>query len=82
MQRSRECRRALEGAGLRVEEERRRGAFGIEMMTRTMQQMAKGGSPALGLQLLMGDKTPMMVGNLLAMMKDGVLEPVELLARR
>ena len=37
--------------------------------------------PVLGLQLLMGEKTPVMVGNVLAMMKEGVLEPVELVAR-
>jgi hypothetical protein len=46
-----------------------------------MARMAQGGPPALGLHLLMGEKTPVIVGNILAAMKEGVLEPVELHAR-
>jgi ubiquinone/menaquinone biosynthesis C-methylase UbiE len=74
-------RRALEEAGFRVEAERSRRAFAVEATERAMQDMAKNGPPVLGLQLLMGEKTPLMIGNILAMMKDGLLEPVELLAR-
>jgi len=33
------------------------------------------------LQLLMGEKTPVMVANILGMMKEGLIEPVELVAR-
>jgi hypothetical protein len=43
--------------------------------------MAKNGPPVLGLQLLMGENTPLMVKNVLAMMKEGLVEPVELVAR-
>jgi len=43
--------------------------------------MEQDGPPALGLHLLMGEKAPIMTGNMLAMMKEGVLEPVELHAR-
>jgi hypothetical protein len=46
-----------------------------------MARMAQTGPPALGLHLLMGDKAPIMAGNMLAMMKEGVLEPVELYSR-
>jgi hypothetical protein len=46
-----------------------------------MARMAQGGPPALGLHLLLGEKAPIMAGNILAMMKEGVLEPVELYAR-
>ena len=46
-----------------------------------MARMAQGGAPALGLHLLMGEKAPMMIRNILAMMKEGLLEPVEFHAR-
>jgi hypothetical protein len=46
-----------------------------------MGRMKQHGPPALGLQLLMGDKTQAMISNILAMMQEGVMEPVELIAR-
>jgi SAM-dependent methyltransferase len=73
---------ALEKAGFVVENERPLGAFAIEMTERNLEQMAKTGAPVVGLQLLMGERTPVMVKNLLGMMKEGLLEPVELVARR
>ena len=74
-------RDALEHAGFRIEKERGRRVFAIDFTERVMARMAQGGPPALGLHLLMGEKAPMMAGNMLAMMKEGVLEPVELFAR-
>jgi hypothetical protein len=46
-----------------------------------MARMAEGGPPALGLHLLMGEKTPIMLANVLAALKERILEPVELFAR-
>jgi ubiquinone/menaquinone biosynthesis C-methylase UbiE len=74
-------RDALNEAGFTVEKERSRKAFGIDFTQRSLERMALDGTPTLGLQLLMGDKTPIMISNLLAMMKEGLLEPVELFAR-
>jgi len=74
-------REALQNAEFRVEQERGRGPFGIAFTERVMARMAQGGPPALGLHLLMGEKAPMMIKNILAMMKEGVLEPVEVYAR-
>jgi ubiquinone/menaquinone biosynthesis C-methylase UbiE len=74
-------RKALEDAGFKVERERQRGDFAIQVTERSMQDMAKNGPPVLGLQLLMGEKTPVMVANILGMMKEGLIEPVELVAR-
>jgi SAM-dependent methyltransferase len=74
-------RDALQGAGFRAAPERGRREFAIAFTERVMARMAQGGPPALGLHLLMGEKAPMMAGNMLAMMKEGVLEPVELQAR-
>jgi SAM-dependent methyltransferase len=74
-------RDALEGAGFRVERERRRSAFAIEFTQLAMARMAQNGPPVLGLQLLMGDKTRVMIANTLAMIQEGLLAPVELFAR-
>ena len=76
-----EYREALQKTGFEIMQERGRAAFGIEFTERVIARMAQGGPPALGLHLLMGEKTPMMIKNILAMMKEGVLEPVELQAR-
>jgi len=76
-----EYREPLHKAGFEIVQERGRAAFGIEFTERVMARMAQGGPPALGLHLLMGEKTPLMIKNILAMMKEGVLEPVELQAR-
>lgn len=74
-------REALERAGFRVERERNRKAFAIEFTERAIARAAHTGQPALSLHLLMGELAPVMIKNVLAMMKEGVLEPVEIYAR-
>jgi ubiquinone/menaquinone biosynthesis C-methylase UbiE len=74
-------RGALQGAGFRVVHERGRRAFAIAATERAVARTAQGPSSALGLHLLMGDKAPTMAKNILTMMQEGVLEPVELCAR-
>ncbi len=76
-----EYRDALQNAGFRVAQERGRREFAIAFTERVLARMKQGGPPALGLHLLLGDKAPIMAGNVLAMMKEGILEPVELHAR-
>ena len=76
-----EYRDALQNAGFQIAQERGRAVFAIEFTERVIARMAQGGPPALGLHLLMGEKAPMMIKNVLAMMKEGLLEPVELHAR-
>jgi hypothetical protein len=46
-----------------------------------MAQRAQTVPPPLGLHLLLGEKMPEMGKNTLAMMKEGLIEPVELFAR-
>jgi hypothetical protein len=46
-----------------------------------MARVAQGGPPALGLHLLMGETTKVMLENTLAMMQEETLEPVEFCAR-
>ena len=76
-----EYREALEDAGFQIGQERRRGPFAIAFTERMRARMMQGGPPALGLHLLIGEKAPLMAGNMLEMMKEGVLEPVELHCR-
>ena len=78
---AKDYRDALHTAGFQIAQERGRRTFAIEFTERVMARMAQGGPPALGLHLLMGEKAPMRAGNMLAMMKEGVLEPVELYSR-
>ena len=73
-------RDALEAAGFRISQERNRLAFAIEFTQRMMARVAQGGPPALGLHLLMGETTKPMLENTFSMMRDGLLEPVELYA--
>lgn len=72
---------ALQAAGFEITEQRSRMDFAIEFTQRAIARMAKTGPPVLGLHLLMGDQAPVMVGNILAMMQEGILEPMELFAR-
>ena len=74
-------REALQKAGFHVERERVRTAFAIEFTERAIARAAQNGQPALALHLLMGNQAPVMIKNVLVMMKQGVLEPVELYAR-
>jgi SAM-dependent methyltransferase len=74
-------RDTLTSKGFHVTCERRRGAFALEYMQRMMARVAQSGPPALGLHLLMGEPTKVMLGNVQAMIQEGVLEPVELFAR-
>jgi ubiquinone/menaquinone biosynthesis C-methylase UbiE len=74
-------RDGLEAAGFRVVHERSRRAFAVEFTLRSMARVAQGGPPALGLHLLMGETTKVMLENTLAMMQEETLEPVEFCAR-
>lgn len=74
-------RDALTAAGFHVSSERHRGAFALEFMQRMMARVAQGGPPALGLHLLMGEPTKVMLNNVHAMIEEGSLAPVELIAR-
>jgi len=75
-------RDGLGAAGFRVEREGDRRAFAIEFTEERIAKMAQGEpAAALGLQLLMGEQTPIMIHNILVMMKQGLLGPVQIFAR-
>jgi ubiquinone/menaquinone biosynthesis C-methylase UbiE len=71
----------LTATGFRVIRERHRGAFALEFTQRMMARVAQSGPLALGLHLLMGEPTKVMLGNVQGMIQEGILEPVELFAR-
>jgi ubiquinone/menaquinone biosynthesis C-methylase UbiE len=72
---------ALQSAGFRVERQRDRREFGIQFTERNIARMAESGPPALGLHLLMGEKAPQMAKNMLAMLQQALLAPIEIFAR-
>jgi ubiquinone/menaquinone biosynthesis C-methylase UbiE len=74
-------REDLQAAGFKIEVERSRRAFAIEFSEKMMSRVAQGGPPALGLHLLMRERTPLMLKNVLTAMKNGVLDPIEMVAR-
>jgi ubiquinone/menaquinone biosynthesis C-methylase UbiE len=76
-----EYREALAQAGFQVVGERHRGAFALEFTKRTMARVAQDGPPVLGLHLLMGEQTKLLLANVVAMIQEGILEPIELFAR-
>ena len=73
-------REALERAGFRIGQEHNRREFAIDFLKKSMSRMASGGPPVLGIQLLMGDQTQEILKNVLTLMEENVLEPVELYA--
>lgn len=74
-------RTGLRQAGFRIERERSRRDFAIDFMNRAKARAAAGTAPVAGIHLLMGDIAPTMVANLFEMLNEGVLDPVEFLAR-
>ena len=72
-----EYRTALEAAGFRVEHQRSRRQFGIEFMQR---MAALPAPPVIGVHLLMGERGALMLKNVNAAIRQGLLDPVELVS--
>src|SRR5277367_4541198 len=72
---------ALQTAGFHLERERGRRDFSIAFTERLLARITQNGPPPLGLHLLVGEKMPEIIRNVLAMMKQGLLEPTEMFAR-
>ena len=74
-------RAALETAGFRITSERDRRDFAIAQTERSIARMQQSGNTGPGLALLMGEKTPLLIGNMLSMLREGLLGPVEIIAQ-
>lgn len=75
-------RKALEAAGFEVEQEKSHRTFAIDFTQRAAARMAASGPPALGLHILMGEKTPMMLKNVLDGIVEGVFDVVEMAGKK
>ncbi len=76
-------RAALDGAGLDLLEERNRRDWALEFF-RTLRASAAGadGPPPLGTHILMGESAGRKVGNMLQCVNDGIIAPVQIIARK
>ncbi|MGH9742571.1 MAG: class I SAM-dependent methyltransferase [Candidatus Acidiferrum sp.] len=75
-------RAALEAAGFDVEKEQSHQKSSIEFTQRMAARTRESGPPALGLHILMGEKTPMMLKNVLDGMVGGVFDVVEMVGKK
>lgn len=75
-------RGALLAAGFAIETERSHRAFAIEFTQRAAARMAASGPPALGLQILAGEKTPLMLKNVLDGIVEGLFDVVEMAGKK
>lgn len=78
-----EYRTALEAAGFSVSAERNRKDFALSFFAELSAKIAEGdGPPALGIHLLMGQSRAEKIKNMVAGISDGLIAPVELIARK
>lgn len=75
-------RRALAEAGFALEAERDRRNFAIDFFRPMQARLAGSGPPPLGLHVLMGPEAPVKIANMIAMLEEGQIAPVEMIARR
>jgi ubiquinone/menaquinone biosynthesis C-methylase UbiE len=75
-------KQALQNAGFEITAERNRRDFALAFFEELRARTAAGGPPALGLQILMGESTPIKVQNMIANISANRIAPVELIARK
>ena len=74
---------ALERAGFVIEHELDRSGFALEFMAKIKKRQETSQEPAApGLQLLMGSDAALKVKNMVMMMQEGLLAPVEIIAQK
>ncbi|HKV25431.1 MAG TPA: class I SAM-dependent methyltransferase [Candidatus Acidoferrum sp.] len=75
-------RTTLQSAGFEIAMEKSHLAYAIEFTQKTAARARESGPPALGLHILMGERTPLMLKNVLEGMIDGRLDVVEIIAKK
>jgi ubiquinone/menaquinone biosynthesis C-methylase UbiE len=75
-------REGLEAAGFEVDKEVSHRTFAIEVTQRVAARIAETGQPVLGLHVLMGEKTPLMLKNVFEGMREGIFDVVEMAGRK
>ncbi|WGF89464.1 SAM-dependent methyltransferase [Marinivivus vitaminiproducens] len=74
-------RRQLRDAGFVVEHERDRSAFVLEQAAAMRETIARDGPPRLGIHLVIGPDAKPRLANVMAALSEGLLAPVEMIAR-
>jgi SAM-dependent methyltransferase len=75
-------KQALDDAGLVLESLRDRYDFAVEFFKAMSARVAEHGPPVLGLHVLMGESTPVRIGNVVDMLDAGLIAPFEVIARK
>jgi ubiquinone/menaquinone biosynthesis C-methylase UbiE len=74
-------RRLLERAGFAIEKTRNRRDFALKFFHELRERFAASGPPPLGLHILMGPVAQRKYGNMTRAIEDGIIAPVEIVAR-
>ncbi|WP_422000358.1 class I SAM-dependent methyltransferase [Reyranella sp.] len=74
-------RRALAAAGFTVGAVRSRRDFALEFFRQMRERLAQGGTPAPGLQIVMGATAPQKAANMMTMIEQGLFAPTEMISR-
>ena len=74
-------RRLLERAGFTIEKTRNRRDFALKFFRELRERFAGSGPPPLGLHILMGPAAQKKYGNMTRGVEDGIVAPVEIVAR-
>jgi ubiquinone/menaquinone biosynthesis C-methylase UbiE len=74
-------RRLLERAGFAIEKTRNRRDFALKFFRDLRERFAASGPPPLGLHILMGPAAQRKYGNMTRAIEDGIIAPVEIVAR-
>lgn len=75
-------RGALQSAGFEIAAEKSHLAYAIEFTQKTAARARESGPPALGLHILMGERTPVMLKNVLEGMLAGSYDVVEMVGKK
>ncbi|HXF55350.1 MAG TPA: methyltransferase domain-containing protein [Hyphomicrobiaceae bacterium] len=77
-----EYREVLQAAGFVVVSERNQRQMALDFFARIRSRMAASGPPPLGLHILMGQDAPLKIANLVTMLEQGTIAPIEIIAKR
>ena len=71
----------LIASGFEVTQEHNRRELALTLGREMRENAAKHGAPPLGLHLLMGPATPQRLGNVMGALQQGLIAPIEIIAR-